>query len=161
MMDPQVKKHTLRLLSYGLYIVTAADGNDFAAGSVNWLSQASFEPPLVMVAIKKDSGLHALIDRKSTFAVNVLAASQQDAASAFFRPTEIQDGRLNGYAFEAGPKTGAPLLHDLPAWFEARVTDTVKRGDHTIFVAEVIGVGLRDPEAEPMALRDTGWSYGG
>jgi flavin reductase (DIM6/NTAB) family NADH-FMN oxidoreductase RutF len=91
----------------------------------------------------------------------VLAAGQKDVAAAFFRPTEVKDGKLNGYIFEVGPKTGAPLLLDLPAWFEARVTDVIRRGDHTVYVAEVISVGLRGPEAKPMVLRDTGWSYGG
>jgi len=160
-MDPQIKKQALRLLTYGLYVVTAADGNNVAAGSVNWLSQASFEPPLVMVAIKKDSGLHAIVAGNGALAVNVLAAGQKEAASAFFRSTEVKDGKLNGYAFEPGPKTGAPLLLDLPAWFEARVTDAVERGDHTVYLAEVINAGLRDPEAKPMVLRDTGWFYGG
>ena len=160
-MDPESKKKTLRLLNYGLYVVTAADGDDFAAGSVNWLSQASFQPPLVMVAVKQDSGLHVLIERSGAFAVNVLAMGQKDAASAFFRSTEVKDGKLNGYAFEIGTETGAPLLLDLPAWFEVRVTDAVKRGDHTVFVAEVVNVGLRDEEVDPMVLRDTGWSYGG
>lgn len=160
-MDPQIKKQALRLLTYGLYVVTAADGNNVAAGSVNWLSQASFEPPLVMVAIKKDSGLHAIVAGNGALAVNVLAAGQKEAASAFFRSTEVKDGKLNGYAFEPGPKTGAPLLLDLPAWFEARVTDAVERGDHTVYLAEVINAGLRDSEAKPMVLRDTGWFYGG
>ena len=56
-------------------------------------------------------------------------------------------GTINGLAFEPGPETGAPLLLDLPAWFEARVTDMVKRGDHTVVVAEVINAGLRNPDA--------------
>jgi flavin reductase (DIM6/NTAB) family NADH-FMN oxidoreductase RutF len=50
--DSQIKKQTLRLLNYGLYVVTAADKDGVAAGSVNWLSQVSFQPPLVMAAIK-------------------------------------------------------------------------------------------------------------
>jgi flavin reductase (DIM6/NTAB) family NADH-FMN oxidoreductase RutF len=160
-MDPEAKKQALRLLNYGLYVVTAAEGEDVAAGSVNWLSQASFEPPLVMVGVKKESGLHALIERSGGFAVNILAAGQKEAASAFFRPTEVQGGKINGYAFESGPETGAPLLVDLPAWFEAKVTDVIKRGDHTVFVAQVVEAGLREAEPESMVLRDTGWSYGG
>ena len=160
-MDVDVKKQTLRLLTYGLYVLTAADGDKLAAGTVNWLSQASFSPPLVMVGVKADSGVHALIERTGQFAVNILAAGQTDEATAFFRPSEVEARKINGLAFEPGPETGAPLLIDLPAWFEARVTDTVKRGDHTVFVAEVIGVGLRDPEAKPLEMWDTGWFYGG
>jgi flavin reductase (DIM6/NTAB) family NADH-FMN oxidoreductase RutF len=50
---------------------------------------------------------------------------------------------------------------DLPAWFEARVTDAVKRGDHTVFVGEVVSVGLRSPQVRPLEMWDTGWFYGG
>jgi flavin reductase (DIM6/NTAB) family NADH-FMN oxidoreductase RutF len=161
LMDPEVRKRVLRLLTYGLYILTAAGEGEVAAGTVNWLSQASFTPPLVVVAVKVNSRLHDLIDRSRAFAVNILGASQKEVASAFFRPTQVEDGRINGYAFEPGPQTGAPLLIDLPAWFEARVRDVVKRGDHTVFVAEVIEAGLRDPQAKPLEMWDTGWFYGG
>lgn len=160
-MIPEVKKQTLRLLTYGLYILTARDGENLAAGTVNWLSQASFTPPLVMVGVKVESRLHELIERSRAFAVNILGAGQKEIAAAFFRPSQVENGRINGYAFEPGPATGAPLLTDLPAWFEARVTDVVKRGDHTVFVAEVINAGLRDPQAKPLEMWDTGWFYGG
>ncbi len=160
-MDPMVKKQVLRLLTYGLYIMTVRDGDAVAAGTVTWLSQASFNPPLIMTAVKVESGLHALIEKTGQFAVNILAKGQKDIAAAFFKPSRIENDRINGYSFEPGPETGAPLLLDLPAWFEARVLEAVKRGDHTVFVAEIIAVGMRTPEATPLALRDTGWSYGG
>ena len=160
-MDAEVKKQTLRLLTYGLYVLTAADGDELAAGTVSWLSQASFSPPLVMVGVKVDSGVHDLIEKTGAFAVNILGEGQMDEASAFFRPSQVGEGTINGLAFEPGPETGAPLLLDLPAWFEARVTDTIKRGDHSVVVAEVINAGLRDTDAVPLEMWDTGWSYGG
>ena len=58
-------------------------------------------------------------------------------------------------------QTGAPLLLELPAWFEAQVTDAVKQGDHTVYVAEVVEAGVRDKAIRPLQLVDTGWSYGG
>ena len=160
-MDPAAKKTALRGITYGLYVLTAADGDDVAAASVNWLTQASFEPPLVVAAVKGDSGAEALVRRTGAFAVNVLAADQLDVAKAFFRSTERDGAAINGHAFEPGPATGSPILEVAPMWFEARVTDTVERGDHTIFVAETVEAGVRDDEAEPLALRATGMFYGG
>jgi flavin reductase (DIM6/NTAB) family NADH-FMN oxidoreductase RutF len=160
-MDTALRKRVLRMMTYGLYVVTAAAGDDLAAGTVTWLSQASFEPPLVMVGLRRDGRMHEVVTRARAFAVHVLAKTQQQVASSFFRPSIVADGRLNGYAFEHGPATGAPLLLDLPAWFEARVTDTVGRGDHTVFIAEVVGIGLRDADAAPLVLGDTPWSYAG
>ena len=160
-MDAQAKKVALRAINYGLHVLTAIDGEEVGAAGVNWLTQASFEPPLVAAAVKSDSDSHAIIERTGAFAVNVLAEDQLDIGKAFFRTTKVEGDTLNGYRFERGPETGAPLLLDLPYWFEARVTDTIKRGDHTVFVAEVVGAGVRDDSATPLLLRSTGMNYGG
>jgi len=111
--------------------------------------------------VKTDNDTHRLIKRTGQFAVNVLADGQLDIAKAFFRSATLEGDTINGHRFEPGPQTGAPLLVELPYWFEARVTDTVERGDHTVFVAEVVGAGVRDEEAAPMLLRSTGMNYGG
>ena len=160
-MDPQDKKVALRAITYGLYVMTASDGDDFAAGGVNWLTQTSFDPPLVAAAVKSDSGLHALVDATGKFAVNVLADDQLDIGKAFFRSTSVEGDRLNGHRFERGVATDAPILDAVPYWFECRVTDTVARGDHTVYVAEVIGAGVRDGSKAPLNLRTTGMNYGG
>src|SRR5579862_502599 len=130
-MDPQAKKVALRAINYGLYVLTAIDGDQVGAAGVNWLTQASFEPPLIAAAVKADNDSHAIIDKTGAFAVNVLGEDQLDIGKAFFRTTKVEGDTLNGYRFEPGPETGAPLLVDLPYWFEARVTDAIRRGDHT------------------------------
>lgn len=160
-MDSDQKKLALRAINYGLYVLTARNGDQYGAGGVNWLSQASFDPPLVMAGVKADSGSAAIIGETGAFAVNVLAGDQLDIGKAFFRSTSVEDGKINGYAFTDGPETGAPLLTDTPYWFECRVTDTVGRGDHTVYVAEVVNAGVRNAEAVPLLLRDTGMNYGG
>lgn len=160
-MDPQEKKVALRAITYGLYVMTAADDGEYAGGGVNWLTQVSFEPPLVAAGVKADSGLHALIERTGTFAVNVLAEDQLEIDKAFFRSTTVEGDRINGHRFERGVASGAPILDEVPYWFECRVTETVTGGDHTVFVAEVVGAGVRDAARTPLNLRTTGMNYGG
>ena len=160
-LDPNAKKLALRAINYGLHVLTATDGKEYGAGGVNWITQASFEPPLVVAAVKADSGSAAIIASTEAFAVNVLGADQLDIGKAFFRSTTMEDGELNGHPFEAGPVTGSPLLTETPYWFECRVTDTVARGDHTIFVGQVVSAGVRDEGSAPLLLRDTGMNYGG
>ena len=160
-LDPQAKKVALRAINYGLYVVTASADGEVAAAGVNWLTQASFEPPLVVVALKTDNDSHRLVEATGAFAVNVLGADQLDIGKAFFRTSTVEGNTINGYAFEPGPETGSPLLTDLPYWFECRVTDSVPRGDHTVFVAETVSAGVRDDSVVPLLLRDTGMNYGG
>src|SRR2546425_5213558 len=88
-MDPNAKKTTLRMIPYGLYVLTAANKDgQVAAGTVNWVTQASFEPPLVAVGVKTDSHAHALIKDTKAFALNVLGKGQQALAFTFFNPAE-------------------------------------------------------------------------
>lgn len=160
-MDEDAKRKVLRQVPYGMFVMTAAAGGSAGASTLTWLSQCSFHPPLVMVAIQKTSYMHELVESSGSLAVNLLGEGQRDVAEAFFKPPVARDGRLGDFPYEEGPETGAPLLTDLPAWFEARVTDTVVRGDHTVFVAEVVAAGVRDPEAKGLLLSDTPWKYGG
>ena len=159
-MDAQVKKQVLRELTYGLYVATAKQGDQAAAATVNWLSQASFQPPLVMMAVKADSGLHVLLSQGATVAVNILGADQKGMAETFFRPTQLEGNTLNGVPFTPG-ETGAPLLQGVPVVFEAKVVHSYAGGDHTVFVMEVVAVHLYDPEAKVLEMWDTGWFYGG
>jgi flavin reductase (DIM6/NTAB) family NADH-FMN oxidoreductase RutF len=46
-MDADAKKTALRMIPYGIYVLTVSDGGDgMAAATVNWVTQTSFDPPL-------------------------------------------------------------------------------------------------------------------
>jgi len=160
-MDEETKRRVLRKVPYGMFVMTAAAEGRLAASTLTWLSQCSFHPPLVMIGIQRDSLMRETVEKSGALAVNFLAEGQQEIAKKFFRPPAVEEGRLHGLEYEPGPKTGAPLLKDVPCWFEARVTDAVARGDHTVFIAEIIEAGLRRPDASPLLLSSTPWNYGG
>src|SRR5437899_12730375 len=82
-MDPNDKKKALRLLTYGLYIATSRDLNGYAGGTINWLSQSSFSPPLVIAGIQRDSSLHQAIATSGIFAVHIVGRSQEAVATSF------------------------------------------------------------------------------
>lgn len=144
-MDANVKKTTLRMIPYGLYVLTAAtkDG-EVAAATVNWVTQASFEPPLVVVGVKADSHTHAIIKETKAFALNFLGKGQQGLAFTFFKPAELKDGKLSGEPFTPGA-TGAPILANAPAFVECTLEGTVEKGDHSVFVGKVVECGLTKP----------------
>ena len=167
-MDANAKKQALRMIPYGLYVLTAesADGQ-IAASTVNWVTQASFEPPLVAVGVKTDSGAHAIIKESKTFALNILGKGQDAMAFSFFKPVEREGDSIAGEAFSPG-STGAPILDNARAFVECRLAETVEIGDHSLFVGEVVDAGYPgDLEGRPddatLALRDLGEKtfYGG
>src|SRR3989441_10531715 len=154
-MDPNAKKTTLRMIPYGLYVLTAANkGGQVAAATVNWVTQASFEPPLVAIGVKADSGAHALIKETKAFALNVLGKGQQPLAFTLFKPAERQGDTISGEKFRPG-QTGAPILASTPAVIECTLEATAEKGDNSVFVGRVVDVGLSkspDGRAEDATL---------
>jgi flavin reductase (DIM6/NTAB) family NADH-FMN oxidoreductase RutF len=140
-MDANVKKTVLRMIPYGLYVLTAKGKDDaVAAATVNWVTQASFAPPLVVVGVKTDSHAHALIKDSKAFALNMLGKGQQAMAFTFFKPAVRESQTISGEPFRWG-STGAPVLERTPAYVECRLVDTVEKGDHSVFVGEVVDAG--------------------
>jgi flavin reductase (DIM6/NTAB) family NADH-FMN oxidoreductase RutF len=140
-MDADAKKTALRMIPYGLYVLTAEAGDAISAATVNWVTQASFAPPLVAVGVKADSQVHALIKQSGAFALNVLGKGQQAVAFTFFKPAERQGNTISGQPFRRG-STGAPILESTPAFVECRLITTVEKGDHSVFVGEVVEAGV-------------------
>ncbi|MSQ33860.1 MAG: flavin reductase [Dehalococcoidia bacterium] len=159
-MDEAAKNKALRMIPYGLFVVCAQHGDSVAAGAMNWISQTSFKPPLVVLAVKADSRPREVIKEAGAFAVSVLEKGHKEIAQAFFKPAELRGGRLNGYPIEPAPVTGQPILKDAIAWWECRVVRIVEEGDHHLFLGEVVEAGVRR-EGQPLELRETGFFYGG
>jgi flavin reductase (DIM6/NTAB) family NADH-FMN oxidoreductase RutF len=167
-MDSAVKKTALRMIPYGLYVLTSENQDgQIAAATVNWVTQASFEPPLVVVGVKTDSSVFGIIKESKAFALNVLGKDQQGLAFTFFKPTTRDADTVSGEKFRRGA-SGAPILDRTPAFVECVLRDSIERGDHAIMVGEVIEAGVaRQPEGRPddatLWLRDLGEKtfYGG
>jgi flavin reductase (DIM6/NTAB) family NADH-FMN oxidoreductase RutF len=167
-MNADAKKTVLRMIPYGIYVLTADDGKgNVAAATVNWVTQSAFAPPLVVVGVKTDSGAYKIVKDAKVFALNMLGKEQKGVAFAFFKPTQVADGKLSGQAYRKGT-TGAPLLDDAPGAIECRVTSIVEQGDHHVVVGEVVEAHLnRPPSGRPDAaileMKDLGDNvfYGG
>ena len=167
-MNADAKKTVLRMIPYGIYVLTADDGQgNIAAATVNWVTQTAFGPPLVVVGVKTDSGAYKVLKGAGTFALNMLGKDQKGLAFTFFRPADVSDGKISGQAYRKGDN-GAPILSDAPGALECKVTTIVEQGDHHIVVAEVTEAHLMKPpagrpDAAILEMKDLGDNvfYGG
>jgi len=146
-MNADAKKAVLRMIPYGIYVLTANDGKgNVAAATVNWVTQTAFAPPLVVVGVKTDSGAYQVVKSAKSFALNMLGKEHKGLAFTFFKNATIADGKLSGQAYRKGT-TGAPLLEAAPGAIECRVNSIVEQGDHHIVVGEVVEAHLAKPFA--------------
>jgi flavin reductase (DIM6/NTAB) family NADH-FMN oxidoreductase RutF len=159
-MDPQARKKTLRMFSNGIYVVTSRSGNRYGVATVTWLSQASFNPPLIMAAIRRESNVFKCLAESRIAAIHVLGCNQQELGAKFFRPTRMTDGLLNGEPFVEG-KSRAPILTNMPAYVECMVREIVDTGgDHAVVILEVADADCR-AQVPPLTIAASPWEYGG
>ncbi len=161
-LDQDAKKTALRMIPYGMFVLTGRtkDSEQMSASTVNWVTQASFGPPLVVVGVKGDSSAHAHVKDTGVFALNVIGKEQINTAFNFFKSHDRDGNSIGGEDFEEGKETGCALLLSSPAWWECKVVDEVARGDHTIFVGEVVEAGVRSAD-QTILMRDHNLNYGG
>jgi flavin reductase (DIM6/NTAB) family NADH-FMN oxidoreductase RutF len=100
-----------------------------------------------------------MIKASGVFALSVLEAGQKDLAQKFFKPQRRVGNKFEDVEFYLG-ETGCPIISDTLGYFECKVVGSVEKGDHTVFVGEVIAAGVHR-QGEPLLLESTGWNYGG
>jgi flavin reductase (DIM6/NTAB) family NADH-FMN oxidoreductase RutF len=159
-MDQNAKRLLLQKIPYGLYVVTTQDGDNRSGFTVTWLSQVSFRPPLVAMAVAKGSQNHTAVRRAGFAAIHFLSKSSAEIADRFILPTRRKPDKFEGLAVGKGA-TGAPVLEDAIGVLEGRLVHQLETmGDHDLYVFEITNAILRRDEAI-LELRDTKMSYGG
>ncbi len=160
MLDEQAKKTLLRKIPHGIYICGVKDGEELNGFTVSWLMQSSFKPPMVVNCVRQDSGSHEMIKKSGVFAISFLDSGQKDLAAKFFQPKRRIGDKFEDIEFYEGEETGCPIISGSLGYIECKVVGAVEKGDHTVYVGEVIGSGVHR-EGEPLLLESTGWQYGG
>ncbi len=159
-MNENAKKTVLRYFPYGLFAVTVMSEGEDHGMTANWVMQAAFRPPMVVVALENDSKSLPMIRDARGFAVNVLAAGQRDLAERLGRSSQQTPHKLLAVPTRPAPVTGAPILTDGLGWIECRLVATMPAGDHTLALGEVVEAGV-EREGQPLVLGEPGMKYAG
>ena len=122
-------------MTYGIYVLTSFYKKEFNGMIASWVSQVSYDPLLLMVAVHTHRYSHHLIEKSGYLALHVLARRQADYLKGFKGPDPV--AKFSSLRWNRG-KTGSPVLEDCIACFEAKVVDRFRPGNHTLFFAEVV-----------------------
>ena len=132
----------------GVSVVTTSLDGMLHGITVASLTSVSLAPLLLLVCIDKKACAHDQIDRAGRFGVSLLAFDQEAVSRTFATAGQPEEGRLRGIPFRTGTH-GLPILGGALAHFECELASRCDGGDHTIFVARVLG-GAVDREAPPL-----------
>ncbi len=139
-------------LSGGLYVVTASQENQNglrrSAMVASWVTQASFNPPGITVAVAKDRAIEAFMQVKDRFVVNVLREDNyQPLLRHFLKRFSPGADRFEGVNVLENVASGGPVLSDALAFISCRVEKRMESPDHWIIYAVVEQGNLADAEA--------------
>jgi flavin reductase (DIM6/NTAB) family NADH-FMN oxidoreductase RutF len=158
-MDANTKKQVLRTFTYGLYAISCADEGEVNAFTANWLSQASFDPPLLMVSVENVTRSLPMILHSGIFTVNVLRSGDRELAGKLGKSALKFPDKLAGIDYEIGAN-GCPILHDALAWVACEVRHSVPSGDSTVIIAEVVDTGML-AEGAALTMAEAGFRHAG
>jgi flavin reductase (DIM6/NTAB) family NADH-FMN oxidoreductase RutF len=157
----RIVHEVLRQIPYGLYVVGVCGNSNgaFNALVVSWLTQCSFEPPLIVIAVRKDSRSYELIKKGRAFSVNFIDKTQRSVVRQLVKPAHGAGEKLRTVA-HVEEHTGAPILREAFAYAECKVREIHEPGDHAMVIGEVVGAAKRGA-GEQMMCSDLRWHYGG
>ncbi len=158
-MDVAIKKQALRLFTYGLYAVMSIDKDEVNAFTANWLTQVSFEPPLVAVSVENDAKSLTMIQNSGTFTINVLRTGQRELAGTLGRSALKVPDKLAGIP-HTKTEGGYPILQSALGWVACEVRQSVPAGDSTLVIAEIIDAGIL-AEGQPLTMAEAGFRHAG
>lgn len=134
-MDVGEFRDVMRNLAAGVTIVTTSlDGSDYGMTATSFNS-VSLDPLTVQVSLSHESRTYKAISSAGFFAANILGAHQEPIA----RTCALKaDDPLKNIPAKPGAETGAPLIEEAIGHLECRVSETLEKGDHTVFMGEVL-----------------------
>lgn len=137
-------------MTYGIYVLTTRYDDTINGMIASWVSQVSYAPPLIMVAVHPDRYSHDLLQKSGHFALNILTREQKDLLTRFKGPDP--GSKFDALAWRDGVN-GCPVLADCIGSVACRIRQTLKPGNHTLFIGEVVGAVFNRQET-PLCTLD-------
>jgi len=129
----------------GVTIITVDLEGEVHGMTANAFASVSLDPPLVLVCVDHSTRTHAHLHAKKRFGINVLSEDQRAISEYYARVDRTHENAET----EAGARfdrtgQGTPMLRGSLAYVECRLHSAEVAGDHTIFIAEVEHVVVRE-----------------
>jgi flavin reductase (DIM6/NTAB) family NADH-FMN oxidoreductase RutF len=129
-----------------LCIVTAKQGEVSGAMLADWVSQATFTPPGLTIAVAKDRAIESLMHSGDKFVLNILEEGKHlGLMKHFLKPFSPGEDRFAGVATQEA-ENGCPILSDSLAYLECTVENRMECGDHWLVYGVVKNGKLLQPE---------------
>lgn len=138
-------RRAMGVFATGVTVVTVANEDKVEGMTANAFTSVSMDPMLVLVCVDHKARTHAHLHARKRFGINVLSEEQR-RVSEHYAQVDRDPARAESEAGARFDRTqhGTPVLRGALAYLECRLQSTQDAGDHTIFIAEVEEVVVRE-----------------
>lgn len=141
--EPADFKAVMGRFATGVTIVTTRLGSVRAGLTVNAFCSVSLNPPLVLISIDRASSIHGVLLQAGIFAVNFLAADQQNVSRCFAQHSDYRAREFCGCETSVAA-TGSPILRESLGFVDCRIVDVFPGGDHSVIIGRVEALSSAD-----------------
>lgn len=136
-------------LTYGLFILTARDGDKDNGCIVNTVAQVTTTPNRITVAVNKNNYTHDMIVKTGEFNVSILTeGSKFDTYKHWGFQSGKDVDKTESITYQRAENGIIYLAEETNAYISAKVISTTDLGTHTLFLADVTeAVVLSDEES--------------
>lgn len=162
MIDREIKRCLGQMIT-GVEVVGARhDGVDRLYTS-HWVTQVSFEEPIVMASVSPKHDTHPVMLESGEFSVSVLAADQISEAQYFSYPAHRMKYAANDFVDAwPGDPDGPPIVTNSIAWLRCTTFEVVPMEDHQLFFGRVVDVAAGRLKEPPLLYSSRlGWRITG
>jgi flavin reductase (DIM6/NTAB) family NADH-FMN oxidoreductase RutF len=141
-------------ISSGLYIVAAQQENARSAMVASWVTQASFEPLGLTIAVAKDRAIESMMQVGGSFVLNCLGESDAEPTMKhFLKRFGAGADRFQGVDWFPAENNKCPVLSNAIAYMECTVVSRMETPDHWITYAHVVGGEVMNSDARTAVHR--------
>ncbi|HWC35379.1 MAG TPA: flavin reductase family protein [Mycobacteriales bacterium] len=138
-------------LDYPMYVVTACDGTHRAGCLVGFTTQASIDPPRLLVLLSKANETWRVASQAEVLGVHYLGVDNKHLAELFGEESGDWTDKFARCDWHEGP-SGTPLLSGVRGWVAGRVLERLDAGDHVAHLLEPVDAGI-DTDGRPLTLQ--------
>ncbi len=147
-------RRVLEAMTYGLYVVTCGYERKAYAMVGSWVTQISYEPPMVLAAVRENRPIRPLIPEAGMFGLNLMHSSQIGLIGTLREAEPLETPEW----MERATKTGVPVVKGILGFLELKLEHFHAPGDHMLFTGRIVG-GEMEMDGRQLNTVDLGVTY--
>ena len=143
-----MNNQAFRKLSYGVYIVSCKEGDEYKGCTANSIMQITSDPQMIALSLNHSNYTNSCLQKNGKFAVSILSEKSNPLSIGTFGFRTSRDfDKFANIPFDV--IDGLPIIKDACAYLICEIKEKVETSTHTIFLANVHNADVLNEE-QPM-----------